>query len=144
MNRTELPSVCISMLPGLSSLQKWWMLSCSGWMKSWEVTMTSTSSPWAKSWPGCSLQHPPTRQFSSHLGWPSVVTWTHQTPARYFAFYWRFLFWFKLFFQFSNDCSLTNPNLSSKQRLQTCNSCPQYYPWLRDTEGANKFWQRSQ
>ena len=97
MNKTELPSVCISMLPGLSSLQRWWMLSCSGWMKSWEVTMTSTSSPWARSWPGCSLQHPPTRQFSSHPGWPSAVTWTRQTLARYVAVYWRFAFHSNLF-----------------------------------------------
>ena len=89
MNRTELPLVCTSMLPGLSSLQRWWMLSCSGWMKSWQVTMTSTSSPWAKSWPGCSLQHPPAKQFSSHPGWPSAVTWTRQTLARYVAVYWR-------------------------------------------------------
>ena len=42
-------------------------------------------------------------------------------------------------FQFSNDCYLTTPHLSFKQRLQTCNSCPEYYPWLRDTEGSIQF-----
>merc|ERR1719499_442224 len=35
----------------------------------------------------------------------------------------------------SNDCSLTTPHLNTKQRFQTCNECPDYYPWLGDTSG---------
>ena len=37
--------------------------------------------------------------------------------------------------QVSRDCELTTPHLSYKQRLQTCNPCPDLYPWLGDTAG---------
>merc|ERR1712119_251868 len=38
--------------------------------------------------------------------------------------------------QVSNNCQLASPALGGiKQRLQTCNSCPAYYPWLNDVKG---------
>merc|ERR1712168_448150 len=36
----------------------------------------------------------------------------------------------------SNDCELTTSHLDYKQRLQTCNSCPSFYPWLGDVAGS--------
>ena len=38
--------------------------------------------------------------------------------------------------QESQDCELTSSQLSYKQRLQTCQPCPDYYPWLGDTTGV--------
>jgi len=37
----------------------------------------------------------------------------------------------------SNDCDLITPALPNKQRLQTCNACPPFYPWIEDTRGTN-------
>jgi len=38
--------------------------------------------------------------------------------------------------QLSNNCPLSNPQLGGvKKRLQTCNSCPSFYPWLHDVQG---------
>ena len=39
--------------------------------------------------------------------------------------------------QESNDCELSSPSLLSVQRLQTCNQCPRFYPWLGDSKGTN-------
>ena len=39
--------------------------------------------------------------------------------------------------QESNDCELSTPSLLSVQRLQTCNQCPRFYPWLGDSKGTN-------
>jgi len=36
----------------------------------------------------------------------------------------------------SNDCELTTSHLDYKQRLQTCNSCPSFFPWLGDVTGS--------
>jgi hypothetical protein len=36
----------------------------------------------------------------------------------------------------SQNCQLSSPQLGGiKQRLQTCNSCPSYYPWVNDVAG---------
>jgi len=36
----------------------------------------------------------------------------------------------------SNNCELENPQLGGiKHRLQTCNNCPSFYPWLNDVSG---------
>jgi len=36
----------------------------------------------------------------------------------------------------SNNCRLSSPALGGvRQRLQTCNSCPNFYPWLNDVSG---------
>merc|ERR1712115_610441 len=40
--------------------------------------------------------------------------------------------------QESHDCELTSSHLSYKQRLQTCNPCPDHYPWLGDTTGLGR------
>jgi len=38
--------------------------------------------------------------------------------------------------QASNNCALSNPQLGGvRKRLQTCNSCPSFYPWLNDVQG---------
>merc|ERR1712142_351242 len=36
----------------------------------------------------------------------------------------------------SNNCPLANPQLGGvRKRLQTCNQCPLYYPWINDARG---------
>jgi len=36
----------------------------------------------------------------------------------------------------SQNCQLSSPQLGGiKQRLQTCNTCPSYYPWVNDVAG---------
>jgi hypothetical protein len=39
----------------------------------------------------------------------------------------------------ANTCVLPSPaHAGLKQRLQTCNSCPASFPWLRDAAGSGK------
>eukprot|EP00092_Neocalanus_flemingeri_P026399 GFUD01028616.1.p1 GENE.GFUD01028616.1~~GFUD01028616.1.p1 ORF type:complete len:611 (-),score=134.31 GFUD01028616.1:98-1930(-) len=38
----------------------------------------------------------------------------------------------------SNNCPLASAVLRGAQRLQTCNTCPAYYPWINDVEGAGQ------
>jgi len=38
--------------------------------------------------------------------------------------------------EISHDCALTTSELSFGQRLQTCNPCPHFYPWLGDVTGS--------
>jgi len=40
----------------------------------------------------------------------------------------------------ANNCPLSNPQLGGvRKRLQTCNACPQYYPWLNDVRGQGEY-----
>ncbi len=48
-----------------------------------------------------------------------------------------YLMRFGCILQESNDCELSTPSLLSVQRLQTCNQCPRFYPWLGDSKGTN-------
>jgi len=39
----------------------------------------------------------------------------------------------------ANNCPLSNPQLGGvRKRLQTCNECPAYYPWLNDVRGQGE------
>jgi len=40
----------------------------------------------------------------------------------------------------ANNCPLSNPQLGGvRKRLQTCNECPAYYPWLNDVRGQGEY-----
>jgi len=40
----------------------------------------------------------------------------------------------------SNECALSTPALGGvKQRMQTCSSCPDYFPWLGDPRGTGLY-----
>jgi len=39
----------------------------------------------------------------------------------------------------ANNCPLSNPQVGGvRKRLQTCNECPAYYPWLNDVRGQGE------
>jgi len=40
--------------------------------------------------------------------------------------------------QVSRDCDLQSPQLSLKQRMQTCSACPRVFPWLGDSAGTGQ------
>merc|ERR1711936_92060 len=40
----------------------------------------------------------------------------------------------------ANNCPLSNPQVGGvRKRLQTCNECPAYYPWLNDVRGQGEY-----
>jgi len=40
----------------------------------------------------------------------------------------------------AHNCPLSNPQLGGvRKRLQTCNECPAYYPWLNDVRGQGEY-----
>merc|ERR1712179_359702 len=40
----------------------------------------------------------------------------------------------------ANNCPLSNLQVGGvRKRLQTCNECPAYYPWLNDVRGQGEY-----